>query len=69
MISLRNNLLPPDPGQLVESIVYLQPEHVPELLGHKHWIVDVQCADNYQRSFIVEMQLYLDACLQASHVL
>jgi predicted transposase/invertase (TIGR01784 family) len=55
--SFLNALLPLQPGQQIVSLEYLPAELVPEIPLLKYSIVDVRCADNYGRQFIVEMQM------------
>ncbi len=57
LISFLNAVLPLPEGQHIESIEYLLPHQVPELPNFKSTVVDVKCKDQYQRSFIVEMQI------------
>lgn len=52
-----NAILPLPKDCLIENLEYLTPDHVPEIEGMKHTIVDVRCYDNHGRHFIVEMQL------------
>ena len=52
-----NAILPLPEGCLIESLTYLQPEHVPDIPALKSSIVDVRCLDNHGRHFIVEVQL------------
>jgi predicted transposase/invertase (TIGR01784 family) len=56
LISFLNSLLPLKEGQEIITIEYLSPEQVPDTPLGKNSIVDVKCIDNYERSFIVEMQ-------------
>ena len=58
MKSFLNSILPLNKGQYIESITYEDPAMIPELPELKHSIVDVKCTDNYDRQFIVEMQMY-----------
>ena len=55
--SLLNALLPLNEGQEVVELEYLTAEMVPDLITHKHSIVDVRCRDNHGRQFLVEMQI------------
>ena len=56
VMSLLNALLPlPADGQIV-SVEYISNELVPDNPGKKNSIVDVQCKDQRDRRFIVEMQ-------------
>ena len=55
--SFLNAILPLPHNCVIESLTYLQPEHVPDLPAFKNSIVDVRCKDNHGRYFIVEMQL------------
>lgn len=58
VISLLNALLPfKRPDEEIQSVVYLQPEMVPENPLRKNSIVDVRCQDARGRQFIVEMQM------------
>ena len=57
LISFLNALLPLEPSQKIVSITYLPSEMVPELPVVKNSIVDVRCVDNFERHFIVEMQM------------
>jgi predicted transposase/invertase (TIGR01784 family) len=52
-----NAILPLPEDCFIESLVYLQPEHVPDIPALKSSIVDVRCLDNHGRYFIVEVQL------------
>ena len=52
-----NAILPLPQDCVIESLTYLQPEHIPDLPAFKNSIVDVRCLDNHDRHFIVEMQL------------
>jgi predicted transposase/invertase (TIGR01784 family) len=56
-ISLINSMLPFDDDRKVESIEYETSELIPEIRDLKHSVVDVRCTDNYNRQFIVEMQM------------
>ena len=55
--SLLNGLLPLREGQEIVSLKYLPSDLVPEVPDLKYSIVDVRCTDNYERQFIVEMQM------------
>ncbi len=55
--SLLNSLLPLADDALIETIEYLSPEQVPTIPTMRRTIVDVKCADQKGRIFIVEMQL------------
>ena len=58
VISLLNALLPfKHEEEMIQSVVYLQPEMVPENPLRKNSIVDVRCRDARGRQFIVEMQM------------
>jgi predicted transposase/invertase (TIGR01784 family) len=57
LVSFLNALMPLEPGRLIESIEYLPVEQVPDNPLKKNSIVDVKCIDNYQRQFIIEMQM------------
>jgi predicted transposase/invertase (TIGR01784 family) len=56
-ISLINSMLPFDDDRKVESIEYETSELISEIRDLKHSVVDVRCTDNYNRQFIVEMQM------------
>ncbi len=58
MMSFLNSMLPLDEGQVITSLTYADPALIPELPELKHSVVDVRCTDNFQRQFIVEMQMY-----------
>ncbi|MDR0604316.1 MAG: Rpn family recombination-promoting nuclease/putative transposase [Bacteroidales bacterium] len=58
LISFLNALMPFEKGQYITSLEYLPTEQVPENPAKKNSIVDVRCKDNYNRQFIVEMQMY-----------
>ena len=58
MKSFLNSVLPLDKEQKIVEITYLDPGLLPVLPQLKHSIVDVRCTDNYDRQFIVEMQMY-----------
>jgi predicted transposase/invertase (TIGR01784 family) len=55
--SFLNALMPLDKDQQIIDLEYLPPEQVPENPLKKDSIVDVLCKDNYDRRFIVEMQM------------
>ena len=55
--SFLNALIPLKPGQQIVSLQYLPTELVPDIPALKHSIVDVRCTDNFNRQFIVEMQM------------
>lgn len=55
--SFLNAVLPLPSDGLIENLVYLPAENVPEIPNFKHSIVDVRCMDKQGRHFIVEMQL------------
>jgi predicted transposase/invertase (TIGR01784 family) len=56
-ISLINNMLPLEENRKVESIEYETGELFPETKDLKNTVVDVRCIDNFNRQFIVEMQM------------
>ncbi len=58
MKSFLNALLPFEEGRYIKELTYQDPGLIPELPELKHSIVDVRCIDNYDRHFIVEMQMY-----------
>ena len=57
MISLLNALLPLKGDQTIDKIEYLTPEMIPEMPNAKYSVVDVQCKDNKNQKFLVEMQM------------
>ena len=57
MISLLNALLPLKGDQTIDMIEYLTPEMIPEMPNAKYSVVDVQCKDNKNQKFLVEMQM------------
>jgi len=58
LISFLNSILPLSEKQLIVKIDYQDIELIPELPEFKRSMVDVRCTDNYERQFIVEMQMY-----------
>lgn len=56
--SFLNALMPFEEKQYIESLEYLSAEQVPNNPAKKNSIVDVRCKDNYDRQFIVEMQMF-----------
>lgn len=58
MKSFLNSMLPLRANQHIVSLTYEDPAMIPELPELKHSIVDVKCTDNFNRQFIVEMQMY-----------
>jgi predicted transposase/invertase (TIGR01784 family) len=58
--SFLNAVLPLEDNGLIETLIYLPPEHVPEIPVMKRTIVDVKCTDKQGRVFIVEMQIEWD---------
>jgi len=58
LINFLNALMPFEPDRHIVSVEYLPHELVPETPVKKDTIVDVRCKDNYQRQFIIEMQIY-----------
>ncbi len=58
MKSFLNAILPLEEGRFIKSLNYQDPAMLPELPELKHSVVDVRCTDNYERQFIVEMQMY-----------
>ena len=61
LINFLNVIMPFEPGRHIVELAYLPAEQVPDNPGKKNSIVDVKCRDNYQRQFIVEMQMDWDA--------
>jgi predicted transposase/invertase (TIGR01784 family) len=57
LMDLLNSLLDFKDGNYIKSIVYLPAELLPHNPLKKNSIVDVRCTDNYERQFIVEMQM------------
>ena len=58
LMSFLNSVLPLENNQQITRLEYLPCEQVPALPGLlRRSIVDVKCTDNYQRIFIVEMQI------------
>jgi predicted transposase/invertase (TIGR01784 family) len=57
LMSFLNAFMPFEEHQRIESLEYLPAEQVPENPAKKNSIVDVRCRDNYERKFIVEMQM------------
>ena len=57
LISLLNDLLMLDDRECIETVEYLSPEQVPDVLDLKNSTVDVKCIDQEGRTFIVEMQM------------
>ena len=60
LIHFLNAVMPFEPDRHIVDIKYLPAEQVPDNPGRKNSIVDVKCKDNYQRQFIVEMQMDWD---------
>jgi predicted transposase/invertase (TIGR01784 family) len=58
LISFLNALMPLPVGTEIKSLEYLPTELIPENPSKKYSVVDVRCKDNYDRHFIVEMQMY-----------
>jgi predicted transposase/invertase (TIGR01784 family) len=56
-ISLLNSMLPLEKNRQIVSVKYQSNEIIPEIPVLKDSIVDVCCIDNYERRFIVEMQM------------
>ena len=61
LIDFLNAVMPFEAGRHILSIEYLPAEQVPENPGKKNSIVDVKCKDNYERQFIIEMQMDWEA--------
>ncbi len=57
LIDLLNSLLDFPKDRYIKSITYLPPDLSPINPFKKNSIVDVRCTDNYDRQFIVEMQM------------
>jgi len=58
MKSFLNSILPFEPDRYIVELKYADPALLPELPELKHSVVDVRCIDNYNRQFVVEMQMY-----------
>jgi len=58
MKSFLNSILPLEEDQYIVELTYSDPSLTPVLPELKHSIVDVRCTDNFDRIFIVEMQMY-----------
>jgi len=58
MKSFLNSILPLEEDQYIVELTYTDPSLIPILPELKHSIVDVRCTDNFDRIFIVEMQMY-----------
>ena len=58
LISFLNAMLPLEQDRQIETLEYLDTEIIPDMPGLRRSIVDVRCTDNYNRQFIVEMQMY-----------
>lgn len=56
-MSLLNSMLPLEKDRQIVSLKYQSNELIPEIPVLKDSIVDVCCTDNYERQFIVEMQI------------
>ena len=61
LINFLNAVMPFEEGRHILEIEYLPAEQVPENPGKKNSIVDVKCKDNYDRQFIIEMQMDWEA--------
>jgi predicted transposase/invertase (TIGR01784 family) len=61
LINFLNAVMPFEPGRRIETVEYLPSDLPPDNPTRKYTIVDVRCRDNYERVFIVEMQMYWDA--------
>lgn len=57
LVSFLNSILPLPPNGLIESLIYLPTEQIPNIPILKRTIVDVKCTDQQGRIFIVEMQI------------
>jgi predicted transposase/invertase (TIGR01784 family) len=57
LMDFLNAILPLAPNKQIVSLEYLPSEQVPRIPGLKNSIVDVKCTDNFDRQFIVEMQV------------
>ena len=60
LIHFLNAVMPFEPDRHIIEIAYLPAEQVPDNPGKKNSIVDVKCKDNYNRRFIIEMQMDWD---------
>jgi predicted transposase/invertase (TIGR01784 family) len=57
-ISLLNSMMPFEEDRKIVDITYNVSELTPQIETLKNSIVDVRCTDNFNRQFIVEMQMY-----------
>lgn len=55
--SFLNSMLPLADGQEIVSLEYISSELIPETFLEKFTVVDVRCRDNFDRQFLVEMQM------------
>ena len=60
LIHFLNAVMPFESGRHIVELEYLPAEQVPDNPGKKNSIVDVKCKDNFQRLFIIEMQMDWD---------
>jgi len=58
LIHFLNAVMPFEPQQEIVEVEYLPSELMPDTPTKKYSIVDVRCKDNYERVFIVEMQMF-----------
>jgi predicted transposase/invertase (TIGR01784 family) len=58
LIDFLNAVMPFAPDRWITEVEYLPSELVPDTPTKKYSIVDVRCKDNYQRMFIIEMQMF-----------
>jgi len=57
LINFLNSVMPFENGRQILELEYLPQELAPDTPGRKFSIVDVRCKDNFERQFIVEIQL------------
>ena len=57
LINFLNAVMPFPSGRTIVDIEYLPPELMPDNPKKKYSIVDVRCKDNFDRMFIIEMQV------------
>ena len=61
LLNFLNAVMPFEAGRHILTLEYLPVEQVPDNPGKKNSIVDVKCRDNYDRQFIIEMQMDWEA--------
>jgi predicted transposase/invertase (TIGR01784 family) len=58
LTSFLNALMPFEEGRHIVSLEYLSQDQLPDNPAKKDSIVNVKCKDNFDRDFIVEIQIY-----------